>query len=843
MYINIHYNRASNSIALWDDRTGYSEFPYKKYCYIKSTNGKFVALDGKRVNKIYSWDKEDEARGVLYESDLNPELRTLIDRYSDSDEPSYVPRVIFLDIEVDVTDSFPDVDKADNAITAISIYTKDTKEEFVFILDTHKTIRDSSNSKTHLMAFKHEEDLLNSFIEWWQQNEPQIVTGWNIDFFDIPYLYNRISKVLGKKIGKQMSPIGVVEQSKSKILTIAGITCLDYLALYKKFSIGEEPSYTLDAISKKEIGRGKTEYEGSLQDLYKNDIKKFIEYNLNDVLLVRDLDEKLDFIELTRKICHKGHVPYNAIFTSSRYLEGAILTYMKQLEIVAPNKPKRIETDEDSDEGKFAGAYVKPPIPGRYEWLNCIDATSLYPSNIMTLNISPETKIGKLHGWSSNNMMSKFKENKTPETMMLEYKNGKKEIIRTKEDLEKFLHTHQYTIAGNGAIYESKNKGLIPAILEKWFAERTEYKSLMTKYAHLGDKEKENYFDTLQYVTKILLNSMYGVLGLESFRFFDLDNAEAVTLTGQDVLMFADLMGNKWIKENLTTDLKKYGIKNPDYCIYSDTDSNYFVLSDFIKKDGTEVEQVKHISKQLCNFINTNLSIFAERHLYSKNNRLVFKEEAAIRSGFWLAKKRYAYHKIYDLEKDVPADKIVVKGLDVVRSNFPKLFREFMKDVLSDILKFKSQESIDLKIVSLQENIKSYSLAELAKPTSAKNLDEWVCKGIAFKKGTPAHIKAALGYNFFLELYGLANKVQGIRSGEKIKWVYLKNNTFNLDAIAFKGYSDPPEIMKFIEQNIDYTRNYESNLQNKLQDFYEALGWGHLPSLNTKASNNFFQFS
>lgn len=855
MYQNIYYSRKDSTISLWDDKKGLIQFPYKRYAYIKAPNGDKIALDGTKVKKLTHWDKDDEKRHILYESDVSPELRTLIDMYHDSDEPSLVSKIMTIDIEVDTTTSLPDVNTAENKITSIAVYLKDLDQYCVFVLDEALSSKNTNgNDSVTIIPCLSEEELLTDFLQLYTDYEPSIITGWNIDFFDIPYLYNRISNILGKKQARSLSPIGVVEQNKNtRIYNIAGVSCLDYLPLYKKFSINEEPSYTLDAISIKELGKGKIKYEGSLNDLFKSDIEKFIEYNITDVRLVKELDDKLKFIELTRSICHKGHVPYNSIFASSVYLEGAILTYMKQLDIVAPNKPinqideqSAEEEDDNENEGKFAGAYVKPPIPGRYSWLICLDATSLYPSNIMTCNISPETKIGKLSGWDSINLMSKYKkDSKVGDELILTYVNGKEQKFANKEEVTEFLKNTGYRIAGNGALYNSKNKGLIPSILEKWFEERVEFKNLMKKYSKEGNKEKEEYFDRLQYTSKILLNSMYGVLGLQSFRFFDLDNAEAVTLTGQDVLQFADIMGNKWIHDNLEIEQKKYGIKGakPDYCIYSDTDSNYFVLSDFIELDGTEVDQIKILSKNISEFINTNLPKFTKAHLNSDYNKLVFKEEAAIKSGLWIKKKRYAYHKIYDLESDKAADKIIIKGLDVVRSNFPPMFRKFMKEILDDILKFDTKENIDNKIIELQQTITSFSILDLAKPTSAKNLDTFKCKGIAFKKGTPAHIKATLAYNFLLELYGLSATIPAIMSGAKVKWLYLKTNPFNLDAIAFKGDgSDPKEILNFISSYIDHNKNFESNLLNKLQGFYDALNWNELPRTNATKINDFFAF-
>jgi len=507
---------------------------------------------------------------------------------------------------------------------------------------------------------------------------------------------------------------------------------------------------------------------------------------------------------------------------------------MRRIGIIGPTGPKRI-WDTTSEDTHAEGAYVKPPIPGRYRWMTALDATSLYPSVIMTCNISGETIVGKLEEWVNVSMMAKYKgTHRDLDNLTFTFTNGKVRLFKL-EEFKEWLRDNEYCVAGNGAVYKTKEKGFIPAILEKWFQERLDYKKLMVQYAQSGDKVREAYYDSLQYVTKILLNSMYGVLGLSSFRFYNLDNVEAVTITGQDSLRFADIMGNHYIKSNFDVN------KEEDYCKYSDTDSCYFELDKIIDKDNP-LEEIKNKSADISNFINKNLELFAEKHLFSKYNKLVFKEESVISSGFWIAKKRYAYHKIYDLEKHVPTDKIIVKGLDVVRSNFPALFRSYMNSMLHDILKFVDKDTIDKKLLVFKEDIPNHPVIGIAKPTGAKNMDKFQCQGLAFKTGTPAHIKAALAYNYLLGYYNVSDTYPRIKSGDKIKWIHLVPNEFQLTAIAFTGNDDPPVIMDFINKHINYKETFRSNLENKLQSFYDALGWGQLPEESSKLASTFFEF-
>ena len=411
MYQNIYFD--GRSIHIWDDKLGYRKTPYKRYAYLQDKNGKFTALDGTRLKKVFRYDKDDEN---LYESDVIATTRTLVDQYTDSDEPSVGHRTMIFDIEVEVTQGFPSPSKAENKITSIALWDSLTDEYYCYVLDPENKLEIESNDRVlkngnnTIIGFLSEIEMLNAFLGKYCEIRPTIITGWNTDNFDIPYLYNRVLQLLGQEFAGLLSPIGVVKYSDYRQrFEIAGVSCLDYLALYKKFTPSLKPSYRLDSVGEDEIGITKVSYEGTLNELYENDRKRFVAYNLNDVHIVVELDKKLDYIEISRGICHIGHVSYEDIYASSRYLEGAILVYCKKIDVVVPNKNKnaRALMNKRAREDKFAGAYVQDPIQGRHEWVYDLDITSMYPSVIRSLNISPETKIGKVVGWDSKEFIKK----------------------------------------------------------------------------------------------------------------------------------------------------------------------------------------------------------------------------------------------------------------------------------------------------------------------------------------------------------------------------------------------------------------------------------------------------
>ena len=567
MYQNIYYDRSKELIHLWDDENGYSVFPFERYAYQTNPKGQFQTIFGDKAIRVNNWSDSAVKEGIIHEHDVPATTRTLIDRYLNSDELSQNHRIFYFDIEVEKGDKYSTAADADNVITSIAYCFNG--RYVCMVLDRERKLSSSTLSNgTDLMVYRSEFQLLSAFISQINQISPTIITGWNCETFDLPYLYNRMIKILGTTQANKISPIGIVkprEIRKDVAIEIAGISIMDYLVLYKIFTYSEQSSYTLDAIANKELGRGKIAYDGDLDTLYQTDIDKFIQYNVTDVELVVALDKKLDFIDIARGTCHKGHVPYQDIVFPTRYLDGASLTYAKrQGKVVARGI-------RSSDETAAIGAFVKTPTPGIYRYVFDIDCGSMYPSNIMTLNISPETKFGKVDNWDGRKFITSpedtYHVNTYVKTLGDELFGKKPQVISISgKDFRNWMDENNLCISSNGVLYRTDIPGLIPSILSLWFDERKQFRKTAEERHKQHDLDGYRYFDKKQMVQKILLNSFYGVLLNSTFRFYDKDNGEAVTTTGQSLLDFAMRMCNQYYN-------KRIGGTYIDYCIYGDTDS------------------------------------------------------------------------------------------------------------------------------------------------------------------------------------------------------------------------------------------------------------------------------
>jgi DNA polymerase elongation subunit (family B) len=811
-------------VHLWDDVAGYQNFIFKNYAYVRDGSGTYRSIYGDKLKKVTYWTEEDFKTGRVFESDVPLETRILLDRYEDSDEPSKNHRELFFDIEVEVTDGFPEPSKAQNKVTSVAMYTKHDGKYRVYVLgEGQNNIKD----EVDIRFYSTESELLKEFLRYWIKVQPTCVTGWNTNGFDIPYLYNRLSKVLGEEFANALSPIQIVKYNPNKkMYRIAGVSSLDYMDLYRKFTYTQQSSYRLDHIGTIEVGLGKVEYEGTLDDLYRDDIDKFIEYNLNDVEIVKALDQKFKFLDLARAVSHLGRIPYEEVYFSSRYIEGAMLVYLRSLGLVAPSKGAN--ATYDGSEGRFSGAYVKSPIPGRYDWVFDLDLTSMYPSIIMSLNMSPETKIGKINGWDAEEFI------KGEEKHYSVDKGGKTIRTFTSGELKDFFNKNEVSISSNGVLYDLKQKGVIPAILEKWFNERVEYRKLAKKYGEEGNDELHGYFDRRQLVQKILLNSLYGVLGLTVFRFYDIDNAEGTTTTGQKLIQFTETIANSYYNKILNT--------KEDYCIYTDTDSVFYSALPLVKNrfpnadvedDKFMTEQILEIAGEVQDYINKSYNYFSSKFLNIRgDHRFEIKQEMIAKSAFWVTKKRYGQWIINDGGLEV--EKLDVKGLDIVRSSFPPAFRDFMTKVLKAILAKVPKEKIDEFILNFKNNLKDEELDKIALPTGVKGITKYIDKSksgfqsktmfTSMKKGAPVHTKASVIYNDLLRHFKVTNH-EPISNGNKVRWVYLKQNPYNIDGLAYKGYDDPKQIIDFINQYIDRDKLFDKALSKKIKMFYDAMSW------------------
>ena len=887
MYQNIFCDKKNDLVYLWDDEQGMKSFKFQKYAYRKRTGGQFKSMYGDDLEKTIHFDPRDPD---IFEGDVPLETRILIDGYEKSDEPSKGHRVLIFDIEVSSEGGFPVIETADKEITAISLYDKVSDQYHALIVDKDYKIKDEDKGNIFIRSYQNEESLLKAFLNKWEEIQPTIVSGWNIDYFDMPYIHNRIKVVLGEKDSGRLSPIGICYMNKfNKRMVVAGVSCLDYILLYKKFIGKNRPSYALGQIGKLEVKIDKIEYKGSLNQLYKDDIQKYVDYNLNDVVIVVALDKKFKYIELAREICHVGHVPYEWFHMSSRYLEGAILMDLRRNRLVAPNKPiggaDELERKEAEGEEGFEGAYVKRPTPGRYDWLYDLDLASMYPNIDITLNISPETKVGKVVSveltpegghYLTEKLKKRYAElDEKEQKGISEFDYVKMHINDfdsdcfsqnyisnvnlggskyTIEDFKKLIIEEKLCISSNGVLYVTQQQGVIPKLLSEWFKQRKEMRKLSKKYHDEGNKELEEYYDRKQYTWKIMLNSMYGGLGLPVFRFYDVDNAAAITVTGVTIIQTTGKLINQYYQNVCKT--------KDDYVVYQDTDSCFVSAVPIVKArkpdmdvTATEsneemVKSILEVASEVQNFINKAYTVMAKKMFNVDKHTLEIKQEIISTTGFWLAKKRYAQWRINENGKYIKDDshKLEVKGIDVVRTNFPARFRSFLEEILKDILAKKPKEEIDEKILAFRKGLKDLSVADVAKNTSVKfvsqdgktNYDPKTRHPFHIVSGTPAQAKAALYYNDLLKKFNLQTKVEKIHSGSKIKWVYLKDNPHCMDCLAFKADgTDPDKIMEIVNTYVDKRGLYEHELEGKLMDFYTILGWD-FPSTDARRSAEFF---
>lgn len=780
-------------VTLFHDNSEIETFKYEPTFYeLDETNTSALkTIFGKSVRKTKKFSKS------AYEIDLDPRLRTLVDRFYNTSEVAK-NNICYLDIEVDTTDGKPTVAFANNKITCIGTYLND--RYIIFLLcDSKKEIK-YNRSDVVIKRFTDESEMLLAFTKYLKVAHVSIITDYNGDYFDIPYIVNRMSR-LGLKY-KLLSPIQEVEIKENGFVSIAGISHLDFLTLYKKYCINDRSSYKLDAIANIELGIGKVQHSG-LDNLYEYNIDKFIEYNVRDIELVRKLEDKLRYIQIAIYLAHKVHIPYEWIFSQSKIIEGGFFTFFKKNGLVSINKPERVEQSEE----KIEGAYVKDPHPGIYKKVMDLDFTSLYPNIIRTLNVSPEKKVGKIMNWKK--FLPAFYTSKIePEqsVTMVSTKGVTKEINLTK--LRTILEKNNVSIAGNGVMYKLDGYGFIPQIVSEWFAERVEFKNKKFIAKKQNDTAEAIMYDIMQYVMKILMNTLYGVLALPSFRYYDRDMAESITLTGQNLIKQSEKNVNRYT--------------GYESVVYGDTDSLFITLDGY-----REDEDIKQICSDIQNYVNKRLEIVCKKMLnVNENKYLSLKQEIIASSFFILSKKHYALWCI-DEEGMKPKEgsELKVKGIEMVKSSFPKSMQELFSDILKDILQFKTKDVLDQKIKQFYADSEKVSVLDMAITTGIKGLEKYQSNSTTYIKGTPAHVKAALNYNQYLKLNNLVDTHNLIQSGDKIKYIHLTKNPYEFKTMAFLESEISPEIDKFLNQYVDRNAIMESVLENKIKTFYDTLGW------------------
>ena len=543
-------------IHLWEDQ-GYSKVEWTNKAYIEcgEHEAQFTGLNGESLKKITNWKPENSK---LHFHDMPAYQKFLVEKYGTNDEPSTTHREVFFDIETEMGDALTEeyIKSAPKKVTSIAWYDKQVDEWTIVILDSKNQLKHTKARNKEIIPCRTEEELLAKFLEKFREIDPDIIIGWNSDYFDIPYLYYRMCNVLGEDFARHLSPIGYVRETpwfKDQYIQICGVESLDYMRLHKKFSWADEPSMRLDAIGEKYAGVKKIEYEGNLDRLFETDIQTFVKYNFRDVEILKKLDEKLDYLALVKNLSHKGKHNYSEVYANTKTQDGAISAYLLSKGVIPPAKDR----NPLSKKG-YAGGYLFCPKAGIYNYVFDEDLTSLYPSIIMTVNIGKETMVGRIIDSDDRNNrlgLNDLKHRDYDEELIVE--NNKRS--RTKVNvgrLIRMIEENNLSISANGVMFATNRESVLSTILKKWFDERVKYKDEMKAAYKSGDKELGAAYHMKQYTMKILLNSLYGATALGSFRYGNVILSEAITLSGQRIIQESALAANRHMNKVIKEGLK-----------------------------------------------------------------------------------------------------------------------------------------------------------------------------------------------------------------------------------------------------------------------------------------------
>jgi DNA polymerase elongation subunit (family B) len=860
MYQSIFYDFNDYSYYLRDDKKGWSHFNYQPTLYKLDVYGTVPTLDGQMATPTKKYDRGDL---TLYEKDVNKCTRLLIDNYYESDDTAEWQNIVYFDIECEIGGALtPEYIKtAPMKMTSIAAYDNTNKKYYCLILDEKGELTKTIQPGREIIPFKTEKEMLSAFLDLWEEMDPTIISGWNSGYFDIPYMYHRMCKVLSTEDASRLSPIGKInfsEYDTEQPIELGGVNHLDYMLLFKKFVTKQEPSYRLGDIGEKYVNLTKIEYEGSLDKLFRDDVNKFIEYNVRDVEIIIELEKKLKFIDLTIAICHLCHTPYEQIYMSTTLNDGAILTYLKRNGIASPNKPTTINPllkvkNEELD--GYAGGYLKDPVPGLYEWVIDLDFTSLYPSIIRSLNIGIETLVGRIvnrdkydNQWSLDELM----EMDDDELIVIEKLNSDFTTTKTQVAVKKirdYILENNVIVAASGALFRTDKSSVVCEVLTDWFNKRVEYKNLMKKAYKSGDAEKGEFYNRRQHAYKIKLNDVYGCYAINGWRYTDGHKiiSSAITLTGQRVTQESIKYVNEWMNNKLNT-------VDKDYVVTSDTDSLFIQVKDILIAKGIDLSNKEaciaatlEVATEIQKISNEFIGKFALKAFHIPNDREHFfelKQEVVIERGYFSGKRRYA---MYIVNKEgVPVEELDMKGLDLMKSNMPVTYKKFGESIIQEIMFGKTREDINKRIVEFKKFLKTQSWDVVAKPTGVKQIRKYIKRsprnGEIFSElelKCPINTKAAIWYNDLLRFKKLDKTYSCFVEGDKMKYVTLKKNPYNITVIGFSG-NDPEFITNLIEEYVDREEVFNSVLLNKLQTIYSDLSWD-FPSLNENVTR-FFSF-
>ena len=769
---------------------------------------KYKTLDGRKAYPK-KFDGAREAREFLkqYENAAGLEVhgyeRYLYQHISkkfsgDVDYDMTKMKIYTIDIEVACENGFPDVEASAEEMLCITIKDFNTKE--IITWGTRE-----ANVDNEYRVFWTEAEMLEDFVAWWVQNTPDIITGWNCNLYDIPYICRRVERILGEKWKKSLSPWKrvhdreiIIQGRKNIAYDLTGVNILDYLDLYKKFTYTNQESYRLDHIAMVELDDAKldhSQYE-NFKDFYTNDWQRFVEYNIHDVNLVDQLEDKMKLIELCVAMAYDAKVNFEDVYSQVKVWDTLIYNDLRKRNIVVPprNSSKKDE--------KYAGAYVKEPKPGMYDWVASFDLNSLYPHLIMQYNISPETLCERRHPTASVDGLLRRE-------------------VRIDGD---------FAVCANGAQYRKDIHGFLPQMMQRIYEERTIYKKKMLQAKQDYEKKPSNKlkqdiskFNNIQMARKIQLNSAYGAIGNQYFRYYNLANAEAITLSGQVSIRWIENKVNDYLNKVLQTD-------GEDYVIASDTDSIYIHLGPLVqavfpsgeKDDQSTLRFLKKVCDvELDRYI---ASAYEEMATYvnAYDQKMIMKRENIANKGIWTAKKRYILNVWNSEGVQYEKPKLKMMGIEAVKSSTPMPCRTAIKEALDVIMK-GNESDVQKYIKDFREKFESMPPEDIAFPRGCNNIVKNTSSATIYGKGCPMHVRGSLLYNFWIKKKKLQHKYPIIQEGEKIKYLHLRTpNKINENIISF--FQTLPKEFG-LDESIDYDLQFEKSFLAPLKAILDTVGW------------------
>ena len=712
-------------------------------------------------------------------------------------------KIYTVDIETTCEGGFPNVEDPQEELLCITVKNQSNKQILTWGVGDFVTDR----LDVTYVKCKHEKELMFEFMKFWMKNYPDVITGWNTKFFDVPYLMARITEVAGPKIADKMSPWSLV--NKGEVVThgrpqttyeLVGIANLDYLDLYKWFIPQRQESYKLDHIGFVELGRGKDDmgFE-TFKDWYTKDFQSFIDYNIQDVEIVDALEDKLGLIQLGLTVAYESKVNFQDIYSQVRVWDTLIANHLLTKGICIPPREDSVKNE------KYEGAFVKDPIQGQHKWIVSFDINSLYPHIIIQYNISPEKLLGTNGGAVSvNRMLAGETIEGVPEGAC---------------------------ITPNGAMFKTDAQGFLPEMMETMYNERVIFKKRMLKAKAEYQKTKDPELvkeiarcHNIQWARKIALNSAYGAVGNQYFRFYDVRQAAAITTAGQFIIRFIEEKVNTY----MNTILKLKDEDKQDYIVASDTDSIYVTLDKLVEKTCQGKD-----NDQICNFIdkvvNSRLEPFIEKcfdelsdYTNAFKNCMVMKREVIANKGIWVAKKRYMLNVLDDEGVRLSEPKLKIMGIEAVKSSTPQVCRGKIKEAIKIIMN-KDEDTLQKFIAEFKTEFNSLSAEAISFPRSCNNIKKYRNPATIFSKGTPIHVKGSLIYNQKLRELKLHKQYPFIKEGDKIKFLKLKEaNPFRFDVISY--ITTLPVEFK-LQEYIDYETQFEKTFLDPMRFILQAIGW------------------